>query len=305
MAFKLVDLIEVVSALDFPAAPVKVRITIAGLAYCQLSASTSSVNFLQHVKYHSLKLTILRRRRAGPAPANPWFGPKELKDSDNVTIKVDSPVNRISFEKIKQGYPDLKKIMNLRHRHGGTLDFNEAGLAHPRARISIDDCGFYTFALFPQPLYVVEEFTGARTIEEIGYIMSGEIESKHGNDKVRITSTKTSDVTKVLAGSNGGGDWVYDIILNNHCTRAGDCKTDAGTEPVTAVERTDFHYYYELFKDSGFIGERRYDLKKITRFSLPPPFKEELSTGDKFLKLDILSTDVAACNPIVTDPPSW
>lgn len=284
MAFKLDDLVTKISKLAFPPAPVRVRIIVAGLAYCTLSKGVSGVNFLQHVPDHELSLTLLKRRAGSPPHDRKDF---TVPERDILSVRVESPVELDSYESANGAYLTVRKMINLNLKHAKKLVHRPDGSGHKRARLSLHDCAFHTVAVYPEPLSFVESTaTTLPAPEEIGYILGGEIGTLTNTGRLIVSSTDNS-IDDTYPGKDDGGDLFYDLIFNNHCTSSTKCKQQVGIDPITGLEGTDFKFYYELFKEQG--SSRKFDLKRF----------RETANKDKD------SIEVAACNPIVTDPPEW
>jgi hypothetical protein len=286
MALKLDALITYIKGLQFPP-QTKVRVSVTGLAYCQLSSGISRINFLK-VPNHALTLTIIKRR----APPNSELSVDsfDLDVSDtNLSVSVGAPVSLASHE---TNYPSLRKMINLNDLHKGSLELKSSAGTFSRARLALHDCAFYTLAEYPDllNLVLVGQPSSASPIR-VGFVLAGNIGATAANTTTTIVSRTLSEVFKTLPGQDGGGELFYDLIFNNHCNAFNPqtCRDDVGGG-------TDFKYYYEVFQEQS---GRKFDLEIIP--ALP---ESERPTFDP-TAIPTIGTDVAACNPIITDPPEW
>jgi hypothetical protein len=199
-------------------------------------------------------------------------------------------------------------MVNLNELHGRNLEYAPGEPTYARTKLLLHDCAFYTLFLYDRLVLVESGATNGQELQ-IGYVLGGNIASRTRTSSTTLLCEEILPIDRVLPGEDGtGNEWVYDLIFNNHCTDPGRCQaqvadpvdTDGDGDTDTVVAGTDFRFYYDFFKEKG--SERRFDLKIPSRAG---PGPSGADPGDADRGEEAGSVDVAACNPVVTDPPEW
>jgi hypothetical protein len=288
------DLIKAATDTPFPRGA-KVRITIAGLAFCSLNVETSNINFLRHVPSHELLMVVIKRvRKSGACYPTQIY---EMKDNTDITLRLEGTAapNRIKG----QGDYPLENMMNLRDIHGGPLEtFASTGIAAPTL-LSITHCSFHTKMIHPTIFKLVENPAAAeKPLGYIGYVLGGKISSPQSNPAARllIENTALPQGRFEFPGSTGTTEIVYDVIFNNHCTDKDIC--EAQVTDAAGKKGMDFKFYYDVLRQTSNTA-RKFELVNVpnSESKLTEPLGEPTPPAS--------GGEVAACNPIIIEPPRY
>ncbi len=275
-----------INGLPFPEG-VKVRVVITGLAVCQLNPTASRIHFVRHVSNHKLKMSVTGRERISGATTYPTKD-FDVEKNSRIFIDVENP-DYPPGVRTNGPYP-LEKMLNLQALHRSPMDINMP------SRISVADitgCAFYTIEYFPSGKFNLIEkgMVGDGATRDIGYVMGGNIKCLTTASKLKLSGAADPDLPAVLPGEIGGKEIVYDIILNNHCTKISECE-----KQVAPMGGTDFGFYYQVL-DERLRPAREFLLKQKPSKSE----KEDKDGTERDKSRDIIS-DIAACNPVIIDP---
>lgn len=249
----------------------KVRITIAGLAYCRLNTANSVIKFLSHVGGHELEMRIYtRERQSGGMIGLPQI--HNLNYGPSISIRNSDPMPPVSYKlsPLSAGQFELKEMINLSglHSRRELQESNAAGVTLP-SPLEIENCAFYTHTMTPCNYDVYETGSIPGTPKPVGYVLGGLIKSKSESSDTFITMPH-GEIR--LPGEDAGMKLVYDIALDNRCS-------------LTPMPGTsDFRHYYESLSDP---------FKPTLRFTVKP--------GPDCIKAK--GTGIAACNPTIIYPP--
>jgi hypothetical protein len=271
-----------IKVLPFPAAA-KVRISITGLALCQLNKNASRIYFLRHLEdTHALVMTVEGTERISGANA---FGPRNftIKKKARVLIELEAPAVPNSVR--TTGDHPLEMMLNLQKIHGNPVDII---VPTKTSTVDIANCAFYTIKFFPSGTFDIIELgtPGIGMTRDIGFVMGGNMAATNPNSGLRITSdgAAITNLPLPLPGATSAGkEIVYEILINNHCTNDVECVKQAA-----AVGGTDFGFYYDVLDDRIKSG-RKFVMK---------PRPKKAGKG----KMRDLGADVSACNPVIIDP---
>lgn len=262
---------------DFPA-DANVRITISGLAFCELTTQISKIHFLRHPKHHDLKMKIYKRKN--PSDEAELIDSYEFPFDSGITITSDTNAPTSIFAPVTPNNKEyeLNKLINLQTLHRKQLRPKMPLPVRPPTLLSIYRCSFYTERLTDSnhgKFTLIDTVTGKPVFkdENIGYSMGGKINCRdEGATLIAINGIEPI----VLSRMENGEKWLYDITFSNHCTEEiGKCKE------VIKPDNTDFRFYYDVVEEPG--NTRR-------KF--------------KLIKAEPIVTDkVGACNVVIADPP--
>lgn len=257
-----------------------IRISIAGLAYCQLTPAKSRINFLSNVPHHKLDLTIYQSRRDSAAPSLLLNTRVEV----NHTISIQADTSVAPRQIAVDGNFPLSEIINISQLHSKNkiIKYRKDVPADSiPIKLTVHDCGFYTQLMTRDNFEIIEveddRETGVVDKRKIGFAMGGKIECGAGGSlKIQVKGSNSLSLVRPLKDAEG--DFIYDIVLNNHCVDLQKCEAELGGDG-------DFKYYYDLLEDPD-KPSRKFKLKKALKTGATP-----------------LGTDVAACNVVITEPP--
>lgn len=264
---------------SFPA-DATIKIAIRGLAYSKLDPKTSEINFLSHVPHHELDMTIAQKRRGSNTEISKRT--ERIEPEHAFFIKADNSVAPDAVE-VRGDFP-LSEIVNISRLHGrGKIKYKTGVPANLEPIIlTITDCGFYTAVMTDAEFDIIEtrQESGDKVAEtkKIGYVMGGKIKCEDGADgslSIEIRGSRGSNIEFPL--SDADGEFVYEILLDNHCTDIAKCREEIGEEG------SDFKYYYDLLEDSQ-EPDRKFKIIKASGEITPR------------------GVEIAACNPIITQP---
>ena len=254
----------------------KIRIGIGGLAYCKLASFVSEVNFLSHLHDHNLEIKIVTRNfDTGTVIGKPVVYP--INYGYSIFLESSTAVEPDEIEADStEDEDELEEIINISDLHGVRLaEINPFPAARSKPTpLYIAKCAYYTLEM-SRNKYKINRISRAtrrrkqedtRSTRFIGYRMGGKIYCST-DDSLTVISSKGFDDIKLVGVSNKGINLAYDIEFTNHC------------KPGKCAAKSDFPYYYEVLEDPKTSG-KQYDLVAGR-------------------------SDLAACNPVVTDPPSW
>jgi hypothetical protein len=287
------DLIEAAAKTPFPQ-NVKVRITIAGLAFCSLDVGTSKINFLRHVPSHELLMIVIKRvRNSGACYPVQIYNMNEITD---IKLRLEGSNPHPGGIRGDGDYP-LENTMNLHNTHGGPLEeFENPKIMPQPTLLSITHGSFYTKMIHPAVFKLVENLPAMpeKPVGYIGHVLGANISpSSNPAGKLIIENSALPGDKLELPGSIGTTDIVYDVIFNNHCTSKEECEkqvTNAGKKG------TDFKFYYDVLKETS-NEYRKFELVNV-------PNTESLLTIARGEPTDPPGGgEVAACNPVIIDPP--
>ena len=252
-----------------------IRITIAGLAYCQLKPEESKINFLSHVPHHKLDLTIIERRRDSKTPT--FKLETQVNINQTVFINADNSITPAGIE-VKGNFP-LSEIINISQLHTGGKKIIKYKKNIPAdcvpIKMTVNDCGFYTAKKTINDFEITDGVVSET--KKIGYVMGGKIECRTGgNINIEVKGANSLKIERPMIDADG--EFVYDIILDNHCVDTTKCEAEFGGDG-------DFKYYYDVLEDPD-DPKRQFTLKKVS------------TPGN----IQIEGVDVAACNVIITEP---
>lgn len=284
----LSDLIKEIRNTPFPP-EAKVRISITGLAFCVLRTDQSVVKFLSGIKNHLLAMVVIQRvRRSGALyPAKIV----KIEPGQSLDLKVAGSSQPGNIE--TPGPFPLDEIVNLVKVHGnnpieyfGPSDPSDAKF--PSA-LTIHHAAFYTRSVHNNIFHFKESGGNPITLPDaIGYVIGGTILTPpYGSGDLMITTSKGGVTDTALFKGIESEEMVYDIIFDNHCDprEAIPCNQDVVNHG--GPEGTDFFYYYEVLREKG-NPNRKIDLEHSPTITIGT-----LGGGG----------EVAACNPIIVDPP--
>ena len=283
MALRADPLVEMIKTTPFPSdSSVKIRVLITGLAFCLLNNRSSRIRFLRHVPNHALNMVVLGRKRGSPTAVIENDYPIAL--NHQVSVKIANPDLRSDIETAEGPY-HLDDMVNLHNVHRAPVDPNDFGVTDRPSDVLLPHCGFYTFARHPRKFDLVDSAGNGDKGITIGYVLGGKIRAKR-DSQITIASLSIGG-GELMPDINApdGTEKVYDIIFNNHCTEPAECVKHAG-----GLEKTDFHYYYEVLGERGNEG-RKFKLNLVPRRADEPAIEG-----------DFLTVDVAACNPVIITP---
>jgi hypothetical protein len=265
----------------------KVRLSVSGLAFCDISPEVSRISFLSHVPFHELAVKVTKIIRA-TGVAYPTVAYKVEPGLDiDLTVEGSTPPDSI---KLDGDYP-LEEIVNLKSVHGGAeLDLVVPdGVSDPNV-VSVHDCAFFTQKM--HPLQFAFGLPAATATADptlvtdpalIGYVIGGQIFSDDPDSGVVLRGLGPQGSELVLPGKNAADQaLIYEIVFDNHCTDIREFRDEV-------KRRTDFFYYYDVLQERG-NPERKFDL--VTQ-------KPQVNPG---IGLTGGTTDVAACNPVIVSP---
>lgn len=245
-----------------------VRISITGLALCQLEKKTSTINFLSHVEHHELFMAVIQRTRVSNNPI--VYNISKIGLGQSISIKSTGSIPYGDIEApLGDGEHPLGHILNLPTLHGYKLD----PLTPPQDPIvlSLNDCAFYTLEI-TEGFQIIDTDNPTPQNRKIGKIMGGKMNCEVNKETIITVSGNLSFDIK-LPQKLAGQEFVYDIVFTNHCTNTEECKELMSSD-------SDFRFYYQLRQDPK-SPRRRMRLKK------KPPFTPE----------------VGACMPAIDEPP--
>lgn len=276
----------------------KVRLSIAGLAYCELGIPSSKINFLTHVLHHAVWLTIQKRIRnsttAYPAEHH------KINDGDTIDISVERPLFSMSSFKMDGNFA-LEEMLNMNtiHRPGGGKVISPKAPSPPPAPrpavVTLNHCRFFTRSIHNE-MFKLTEGVGGEPFDHIGYVMGGLIERTDAN-KSKVTITRRDRDGNPLptlefpaTDKFTGKEFVYEIVIDNHCTNDTECQKQVEIPGSPGKFKTDFSFYYDVLEETD---------APLRKFVLE---QRELPAGAPVTTMGG-STIVAACNPVITDPP--
>lgn len=258
---------------------IKVRLSVSGLAFCELDPDVSRINFLSHVPFHELAVKVTKIIRA-TGVAYPTVSYKvDPGQAVELTVPGSTAPDGIRAD---GDYP-LEEIVNLRRVHDAEIELVVPDGVSPPNVVSISHCSFFTEKMHPLQFTFEHPTEGPTDPALIGYVMGGQILSEDPNAGVVLRGSSFPRGELVLPGTNGGGQsLIYEIVLDNHCT-------DPFLFRDEVQRRTDFFYYYDVLRERG-KPERKFELVSQKPQVNPGP---GLTGG---------TTDVAACNVVITNP---
>lgn len=316
------ELIDVIRATPFPE-DAKVRLSITGLAFCILDRNESSINFLSHVDSHELQLAVIKRvRRTGAVyPVRMYT----ILPGDKLYLKVLGSRQPGSINAVGN-YP-LDEMVNLYEKHGNKqikyIGPTDEDHPHYPTVLSIKHAAFNTMAVHSK-LFTFREHGMSDPLfppDEIGYIMGGAIETPNtGTGDVRLTSAKDSFESPLALSGVESEEVVYDIIFDNHCKPAEKKVCNTKVADHGGEKGTDFFYYYDVLREEGNMYRQlcleHLEAPVIPEADPPPPPDDgngggegDTSARQRSSRIGLQreppggSGEVAACNPIIVEPP--
>jgi hypothetical protein len=294
------QLIDAVKTSPFPA-DATVRLTVTGLAFCTLKIPQSEIKFLTHVESHELKMAIIRRVRQSDE-----FYPDrtyKIEPGEQIDLEVVQSPDPPKIE-TTGNYP-LEEMVNLAKIHGDNSTpkqikyIGPSDPLHPHfpTALIIKRAAFFTRAVHQKLFTFTERGIPENTNppNEIGYILGGTIANPPpGKVEVMLTCTKGSFPNEPFDTPGV----VYDIILDNHCARGSTDECNSKVVSYGGERGTDFFYYYDLLREENNIY-RQFLLEHVEAPVRQGGGEEEGEEGE----LPGGSGEVAACNPIIVEPP--
>ncbi len=254
-----------------------VKISIEGLAFCYLNTNVSKVNFLSHVPFHKLNLTVKQKRR----DSDEAIFSLETKIDFGHTISMKTE-NAVTPDEITtDGAHPLKELINISGLHGRKVNKKVVSPEFTPITLSIDDCAFYTKQMTTDKFDIIETngISGGVIVDtrKIGYVMGGKIKCNDtgGNITIEVKGPHPFKVKRPM--SDADGDFVYEITLSNHCVEMENCQE-------LMKDDSDFRFYYDVLEDS-INPNRKFNVKKASKSG---PIAETI--------------DVAACNVVIVQP---
>lgn len=256
---------------------VSIRIEVIGLAFCDLNTNVSEINFLRHIKYHSLSMRVVQKRRDGEilGENTVYFDEKH-----NISVSASGTTEpRTIYASLEKGEgSNLDDLINLSKLHHPNEVIYKKSFPQTTV-LSLQHCTFYTAQMTEIPYEVTESVNQTvkppPVIEDklIGYSLGGKMNFEKNPAVIKIDGPLGYEI--LLPNMVDGEEAVYDIIFDNHCTEEEKCKAEVGDD-------TDFKFYYDVLQDS-----------------------EDSATGSlrKFVLTPNPSTSkVAACNVVIRKP---
>ncbi|HEV7646029.1 MAG TPA: hypothetical protein VGO50_18985 [Pyrinomonadaceae bacterium] len=275
----------------------RVRIGVMGLAYCTLDKPESQVKFLTHVRDHKLDMVLFQGKRGGAMSM--IFASRVERGKIGVSLGADA-ILPVSVQ--TPGDYLLAETLNLQKIHGNQPIFVKAGHGGKSEPVvlTLNKCAFYTeemtaavFDLIEINTQTMSETTVAT--RKFGDIIGGKmrcLSTARGSLSINIEYPIATDLkmdNKYPLLDTDGTQFIYDLYFLNHCVT-----NETGTEE-------DFGRYYEVLEDRS--APKTFKIKKV-----PALMEEAVEEGDREIKKspfneDINKADIAACNPVIIDPP--
>jgi hypothetical protein len=240
-------------------------------------------------------MTIFKRIRDTPTYYPPVH--YQIRAADMIDISVKNPVVSLGSFKTDGKFP-LEEMININTVHAPEASAKviapKAGPPGAPAVVTLNHCRFYTRSVHKEMFNLSEAggAAGATPFDQIGYVMGGLMERTDARrSPVVITGLQDGRLELPAEDPNTGKEFVYEIIIDNHCTKTTECQKQVDVAPAPPpVYRTDFFFYYDVLEETN-ATVRKFDLVKR---ELPFGAPSSLLGG---------STDVAACNPVILSPP--
>lgn len=219
----------------------------------------------------------------------------EIGTNDSISIEVTNSVERnsIKVENLPNTYA-LDRMVNLPRTHNpnspGSAKFQTKAppSGSKPSTLTITNCAFYT-AQLSTAKYMLIENPIPRSFprdgyENIGDVLGGVIQSKNNDDATTIRCNSLDGKKMVLDGVVNEVPMGYDIIFTNNCVMKDSCVKEARDHNEKVG--TDFFFYYHVLNEKN-KPDRTFELVA------EPPRHGGPGRGDT----------VAACNPVIEDPP--
>jgi hypothetical protein len=254
-----------------------VKISLEGLAFCYLNANVSKINFLSHVPFHKLNLTVKQKRRDSEEVI--FSLETKINSGHTVSIKTENAVTPDDI--IIDGTHPFKELINISGLHKRKVNKKVVPPKLTPITLSIDDCAFYTAQMTTDRFDIIEnDGTSGDVIidtKKIGYVMGGKIECNDTGGNITIEAKGPQPFKVKRPMSDADGEFVYDITLSNHCVEMENCRE-------LMKDDSDFRFYYDVLEDS-VNPNRKFNIKKA-------------STSESVAE----SIEVAACNIVIVQP---
>jgi hypothetical protein len=254
-----------------------VQITLEGLAFCYLNAKVSKINFLSHVPFHKLNLTVKQKRRDSEEVI--FSLETKIEAGHTVSIKTENAVTPDDIA--TDGAHPLKELINITGLHKRKINKKVVPPEFTPITLSIDNCAFYTAQMTTDRFDIIEnDGTSAEVIidtKKIGYVMGGKIKCNDTGGNITIEAKGPQPFKVKRPMSDADGEFVYDITLSNHCVEMDNCRE-------LMKDDSDFRFYYDVLEDS-VKPNRKFNVKKASKS-----------------EVKIESIDVAACNIVIILP---
>jgi hypothetical protein len=278
----------------------RVRIGVMGLAYCALTGPDSQVKFLTHVPDHKLDMVLFQGKRG--EPMSMIFAARIERGKIGVSLGADA----ITPGGVHTpGDYLLAETLNLQKIHGNQPIFVKAGHGGKSEPVvlTLNKCAFYTEEVTKNVFDLIEVNTQtmSETIvatRKFGDIIGGKMKclpTARGNLSINIEYPAAADLkmdSKYPLLDTDGTPFIYDIYFLNHCVT-----NDAGTEE-------DFSRYYEVLEDRS--APKVFKIRKVPSLIVEGAAGAE-GSGEVIPKSpfdeDFNKADIAACNPVIIDPP--